>query len=458
MSKPTKLACGLLACGLTFSLAAPVFAEEEVQVPAVTAETPAPEAKEITETAPEATEEAPQAQLKAAAVAAAVPNTDVSFVKDATTTPADFVTVSDASTTLAFKAGTEPKTAVAGTFSTTIVATLADTTTQEFVVSYKVTEPAKAPVKEAALATAKTNVTTEINVAVKDPSKFVTATSGVTLSFVKAPAVNRLGAQTVTVAATNGTTTENIVANYTVVDTTKPVIDVFEDDFYVSQGEDWAADELVDATDNSGFVKIYFANGQDYLDTSKEGKQTVEIIAEDASGNTSSVTLTYTVVSEDFSFFDAPVIDFNKSTATDIYGTAEPLTTVMILDEDGELLGFADADAKGNFHIKLDTALKNGQSIYIGSVDMDTGEFSDLSYVTFLGEDLKVEPVDKAEKPAVTQAVKQASAKAPTAPAAPTKTTTLKELPKTGDNSSAGLVFAGFLVSGLAVALLRKRG
>lgn len=74
MSKSTKLACGLLACGLTFSLAAPVFAEEEAPVPAVTAETPAPEAKEITETAPETTEETPQAQLKTAAVAAVQKN------------------------------------------------------------------------------------------------------------------------------------------------------------------------------------------------------------------------------------------------------------------------------------------------------------------------------------------------------------------------------------------------
>lgn len=457
MSKSTKLACGLLACGLTFSLAAPVFAEEEVQVPAVTAETPtpAPEANEITEAAPDATEETPEAKLQVAAVAA-TQKADVSFVKDATTTPADFVTVADASTTLTYKAGTEPKTSVAGTFSTTIVATLADTTTQEFVVSYKVTEPAKAPVKAVALATAKTNVTTEINVAVKDPSKFVTATSGVTLSFVKAPAVNRLGTQTVTVAATNGTTTENIVVNYTVVDTTKPVIDVYEDDFYVSQGEDWAAEELVDATDNSGFVKLYFANGQAYLDTSKEGTQTVEIIAEDASGNTSSVTLTYTVVGEDFYFFDAPVVDFTKTTATDVYGTAEPLTTVMILDESGELLGFADADAIGNFHVKLDTALKNGQTIYLWSADMDTGEFSDLSEATFLGEKLKVESVDNAKKPTVAQAVKKTSFKAH--PATPAKVSTLKALPKTGDNSSAGLVFAGFLVSGLAVALLRKRG
>ncbi|KGL39132.1 hypothetical protein BMT55_01160 [Listeria newyorkensis] len=456
MSKPTKLACGLLACGLTFSLAAPVFAEEEVQVPAVTAETPAPEAKEITETAPEATEEAPQAQLKAAAVSAAVPKTDVSFVKDATTTPADFVTVSDASTTLAFKAGTEPKTAVAGTFSTTIVATLADTTTQEFVVSYKVTEPAKAPVKAAALATAKTNVTTEINVAVKDPSKFVTATSGVTLSFVKAPAVNRLGAQTVTVAATNGTTTENIVANYTVVDTTKPVIDVFEDDFYVGIDEEWYAEELVDATDNSGFVKVYFENGKEFLDTSTEGPHTTVIIAEDASGNTSSVTLSYEVLGEDAYFFDAPVVNVAKTTATDVYGKAEPNTTVFIVSEDGEeLLGMGDADADGNFHIKLDTPLVNGQTVLLASIDFETGEYSNESSFTFKQSALSVSPapVENTVKPAVIQAVKKAAA-----PAAPTKTTTLKELPKTGDNSSAGLVFAGFLVSGLAVALLRKRG
>ncbi|MBC1435348.1 LPXTG cell wall anchor domain-containing protein [Listeria rocourtiae] len=453
MSKTTKLACGLLACGLTFSLAAPVFAEEETQAPVT--ETVAPETNDTTETT--TTEDStPKAQLK---TVAAVQKENVSFVKDTTPVVTDFIAVSDASTTLAYKAGTEPKTTVAGTFSTTIVATLADATTQEFIVSYTVTEPVKATAKVAALATAKTNVTTEINEAVKDPSKFVTATAGVTLSFVKAPVVNRLGAQTVTVTATDGTTTENITASYTVVDTTKPEIEVYEDNFYVGLDEDWYVEELVDATDNSGFVKTYFANGKETLDTSKEGTFAVEVIAEDASGNTSSVTLTYTVVGEDFYFFDAPVVNVAKTTATDIYGTAEPLTTVLILTEDGDLFGMADADENGNFHIELEEALVNGQTVFLVSMDMDTGEFSDVAEFTFQGGTLKVDPVDTTKKPSITQVVKKAPVPVKTTPvAAPAKATTLKELPKTGDNSSAGLVFAGFLVSGLAVALLRKRG
>ncbi|WP_430536373.1 Ig-like domain-containing protein [Listeria rocourtiae] len=461
MSKTTKFAGGLLACGLTFSLAAPVFAEEETQVPEAITEAVVPEASETTETTPAtdevttAEENTPKAQLK---TAVAVQKEDVSFVKDATPAVTDFVTASDASTTLAYKAGTEPKTSIAGTFSTTIVATLADTTTQEFIVSYTVTEPAKAPVEAAPLATAKTNVTTEINTAIKDPSKFVTAATGVTLSFVKAPVVNRLGVQTVTVVATDGTTTENIPVSYTVVDTTKPEIEVYEDDFYVGLDEDWYVEELVDATDNSGFVKTYFANGRETLDTSKEGTFTVEVIAEDASGNTSSVTLTYTVMGEDFYFFDAPVVNKTKTTSTDIYGTAEPLTTVFIISENGEeLLGMADADENGNFHAKLDAALVKGQTVFLISMDMDTGEFSDVSEFTFQGDSLKVNPVDNAEKPAIVQTVKKAPVK-PIAAPAPVKATTLKELPKTGDNSSTGLVFAGFLVSGLAVALLRKRG
>ncbi|MBC6314448.1 LPXTG cell wall anchor domain-containing protein [Listeria grandensis] len=439
-NRSTKLACGLLACGLTLSLATPVFAEEEVKTPVTYADPATPETKD-----------AAPVQLAATAL---TPNANITFVKDATTTPADFVTIQETGTTLTFKAGTEAKTAVAGTFQTTIIATFADTTTQEIVADYTVTEPAKAPVKAAAaLATAKANVTTEINVAVKDPSKFVTATSGVTLSFAKAPAVNRIGAQTVTVVATDGTTTENIIVNYTVVDTTKPVIDVYDNNFYVSADEEWYADELVDATDNSGFVKLYFANGQETLDTSKEGKQTVEIIAEDASGNTASATLTYTVVGEDFYFFDAPVVNVAKTTATDVFGTAEPLTTVVILSEDGVSLGQSDADENGNFHIKLGTPLVTGQTVFLGSFDMDTGEFSDLAEFTFQGGTLKVDPVENAEKPSITQVVKKAPIKVATV----AKTTNLKSLPKTGDESTSGLVFAGLLISGIAVAVLRKR-
>ncbi|MBC6310705.1 LPXTG cell wall anchor domain-containing protein [Listeria sp. FSL L7-1582] len=76
--------------------------------------------------------------------------------------------------------------------------------------------------------------------------------------------------------------------------------------------------------------------------------------------------------------------------------------------------------------------------------------------MTQLSSHSKVDIGYTTKKPSITQVVKQTPAKA--APVAPTKTTDLKELPKTGDNRSAGLVFAGFLVSGLAVALLRKRG
>ncbi|EUJ40858.1 cell wall anchor domain-containing protein [Listeria weihenstephanensis FSL R9-0317] len=451
-NKTTKLACGLLACSLTFSLAAPVFAEEVAQTPATYTDEVTPETKDVTTTV-ETT--VPTAKVAADTV---ISKSDVSFVKDAATAPADFVTITDANAkpVLSYKAGTEATTVKAGTFSTTVIATFDDATTQEVVASYTVTEPVKTPVKAAALATAKSNVTTEINVAAKDPSKFVTASAGVTLSFVKAPVVNRLGAQTVTVAATDGTTTENISATYTVVDTTKPVIEAIEDDFYVGIDEDWTADELVDATDNSGFVKVYFENGKEFLDTSKEGNFTTVIVAEDASGNTSSITLSYEVLGDDVYFFDAPVVNVSKSTKLDIYGKAEPLTTVMIFDEDGNIIGEDQANDEGDFHIRFDKAdaLVNGQTIYLWSVDMETGEYSDVSEFTYVGEELKVEPADTNTKPAVVQAVKKATVKAAT----PAKTTNLKALPKTGDSSSAGLVFAGLLVSGIAAALLRKRG
>ncbi|MBC1227333.1 LPXTG cell wall anchor domain-containing protein [Listeria booriae] len=448
-NKTTKLACGLLACGLTLSLTTPVFAEE----------TQTPTTLDATTTQETNTNAAPTT----ATTGSVTPKTDVTFTKNATVTPADFVTITDTtnSPTLAFKSGAEATTTAAGTFTATIIATFADTTTQEITADYTVTEPAAKPIvkADAALATAKTGVTTEINVAVTDPSKFVTAASGVTLSFAKAPVVNRLGAQTVTVAATNGTTTENITATYTVVDTTKPVITVDEEDFYVFIDEEWTADELVSATDNSGFVKVYFENGKEFLDTTTEGSHTTVIVAEDASGNTSSVTLSYEVLGDDIYFFDAPVVDVNKTTATDIYGKAEPNTTVFIISEDGQdLLGVAEADANGNFHSKLETPLVKGQTVYLISIDEETGEMSDVAEFTFQGGKLQVSPVEDTKKPAVVKTAQKADpAPVVKTQTPPTTTTNMKELPKTGDNSSAGIVFAGLTISALAAFYLRKR-
>ncbi|EUJ45530.1 LPXTG cell wall anchor domain-containing protein [Listeria riparia] len=445
-NKTTKLACGLLACGLTLSLTTPVFAEE-TQTPttldgATTQET-------NTDATPATT-----------TTSSVTPKTDTTFTRNATVIPADFVTITDTTNgpALAFKSGAEATTTAAGTFTTTIIATFADATTQEITVNYTVTEPIAKPTvaTDAALGTAKTGVTTEINVAVKDPSKFVTAASGVTLSFAKAPVVNRLGAQTATVIATNGTTTENITATYTVVDTTKPVITADENDFYIGIDEEWTADELVTATDNSGFVKVYFENGKKFLDTATEGSHTTVVVAEDASGNTSSVTLSYEVIGDDVYFFDAPVVDVNKTTATDVYGKAEPNTAVFIISEDGQtLLSMTDADANGNFHSKLETPLVKGQTIYLISMDEETGEMSDVAEFTFQGGKLQVAPVENTKKPAVVNTVQ----KVDSAPATktPTPPTTIKELPQTGDNSATGIVFAGLTISALAAFYLRKR-
>ncbi|RDX01370.1 LPXTG cell wall anchor domain-containing protein [Listeria kieliensis] len=305
------------------------------------------------------------------------------------------------------------------------------------------------------LAVAKANVSVEINSSVT-PAYFAEGKSGVALSFKTNPVLSTIGKKSVVIEATDGTTTEEITVSYTVVDTKAPVLSLFENNPEFSLDEEWFADELVDVSDNSGDYEVFFADGSTTLNTSKVGTFSAVIVARDAAGNESRVTLTYTVIDDEDMFdYAAPRIDPVKSTATDVYGTTKPNAHVQLGNENGGVIGEAIADANGNFHIHLTTPLKSGSVVLIWSFILETGEISDIGIYTYghtsLLENTGIKPLQTVKKP-----VK------PAKPAAPVVKTVAKKadpaaLPKTGDAETGGLAAAGTLLAVLAGMYLRKR-
>ncbi|WP_430536500.1 LPXTG cell wall anchor domain-containing protein [Listeria rocourtiae] len=303
------------------------------------------------------------------------------------------------------------------------------------------------------LATAKNNVTLELNGSSATPDMFVTAAANVKLSFKSQPATDKLGAQSVQILASNGSTTQTIPVNYTVVDTTKPFISQ-DDVFYAWPGEEWTAEELVNATDNSGYVKVYFQNGAKYLDTANIGANSTVIVAEDASGNISTLDFQYEVISVmGIMLYSAPSVNFDMSTDTDIYGGTEPDTTLFVITEESEeVLAETRVDYSGSYHAVLDRPLQPGETAYLIAVD-DNGGVSDVTHYTYGTKQVQeVKSATISKTPANEQTdPQQVAAGTEIVPAR------VEELPKTGDSNTNGFVAFGLLISATALFYLRKR-
>ncbi|UWD78641.1 Ig-like domain-containing protein [Curtobacterium flaccumfaciens] len=92
-----------------------------------------------------------------------------------------------------------------------------------------------------------------------------------------------------------------------------------------------------------------------------DGEHKLELIAEDKAGNTSEETTT--TVDVDTKAPTAPVVTSPSDLADGkgpITGTAEPGSTVIIRDEDGNELGRGEANDDGDFSIELDEPLDDG--------------------------------------------------------------------------------------------------
>ncbi|MBF4583284.1 hypothetical protein ITJ54_11450, partial [Curtobacterium sp. VKM Ac-2865] len=92
-----------------------------------------------------------------------------------------------------------------------------------------------------------------------------------------------------------------------------------------------------------------------------DGKHDLEVVASDKAGNTSDPT--DTTVDVDTKAPDAPKVTSPTDLADGkgpITGTAEPGATVIIRDEDGNVIGQDEADENGNWTVELDEPLKDG--------------------------------------------------------------------------------------------------
>ncbi|EUJ51543.1 LPXTG cell wall anchor domain-containing protein [Listeria fleischmannii] len=306
------------------------------------------------------------------------------------------------------------------------------------------------------LATAKPNVKVEVNAATT-PGYFVTVENETSVTFKSKPDVSSIGNKSVVIVATDGVTTEEITVPYVVTDTQKPTIEVWDTENIVGLNEpDWYAEDFVSVDDNSDDYEVFFANGRETLDTSKVGTFNTVIVARDAAGNEASVTLTYEVVDFDSEFdeyydYEAPTIDKAKSNASVVYGKTRPNTLVAAISETSDMpVGYVFADDNGQFELHLKNALKNGETVYIMSMDLFTGESSDIAEYTYSGEKVMVNQVSKNNQTPVKTATKVASTTE--------KDPEVSALPKTGDSPGAeGLVAIGALATLLATVYLRKR-
>ncbi len=234
----------------------------------------------------------------------------------------------------------------------------------EVVQPKQVTEP---------LATAKTDVEIEINTPVT-PLDFVTVKSGVSLSYKTEPDVASTGNKSVTIIATDGVTTEEIVVNYEVWD-----------------------------------------------DTPRFGM-----------------------------YYGAPIFDFDKSDALNIYGQTVPnaLVVAFFKIENG-FDATAWADKYGNFHIKLKEPLKNHEAIQVSSMTLFDDQKSEVTEYIYTE---KLEAPKQTNKPIVGKVKVDKMTKG-------TANNATEILPKTGDaNTSRGIIAVGALTTLLATIYLRKRG
>ena len=93
-----------------------------------------------------------------------------------------------------------------------------------------------------------------------------------------------------------------------------------------------------------------------------EGDHDVEVVAQDDDGNTSDPT-PVTVVAPDVTPPDAPINttpEFLADGTGPFTGAAEPGSTVIVRDADGNELGRAEADENGQFTVVLDDKLADG--------------------------------------------------------------------------------------------------
>src|SRR5690554_4576919 len=101
------------------------------------------------------------------------------------------------------------------------------------------------------------------------------------------------------------------------------------------------------------------------LDEPLTNGEEVEVTATDEAGNESEPT---TATAPDTTAPDAPSAEFND-TGDAVSGEAEPGSTVIVRDADGNELGRTTADEDGSYTVELDEPLTNGEEVEVTATD-----------------------------------------------------------------------------------------
>ncbi|OTG83346.1 hypothetical protein B9T33_02760 [Acinetobacter sp. ANC 5054] len=114
------------------------------------------------------------------------------------------------------------------------------------------------------------------------------------------------------------------------------------------------------------------------LSDSLQAGETAKVIVEDKAGNKSEAQTVE--MGKDTLRPDQPKIEVNKA-GTELVGTAEPNSTIQILDANSQVIATTTADANGQFKITLNPALSDSNKVTIIVVD-DAGNQSTPLSVT----------------------------------------------------------------------------
>ncbi|POU15427.1 hypothetical protein C3420_16065, partial [Acinetobacter sp. ACNIH3] len=188
---------------------------------------------------------------------------------------------------------------------------------------------------------------------------------------------------TATDAAGNESDSVTAVAD-TATDTTAPevpVIEGFDGTTVVGTAEpgstitvrDAAGNELATATaDEEGNFSVV-------LEPAVEDGAEVEVTATDAAGNESASVTAVADTATDTTAPEVPVIEGFDGTT--VVGTAEPGSTIIVSDTEGNELATATADEEGNFSVVLEPAIDDGAEVEVTATDAAGNESASVTAV-----------------------------------------------------------------------------
>ncbi len=198
-----------------------------------------------------------------------------------------------------------------------------------------------------------------------------TATAGSDGSYTVTLGTPQTNGEDVGVTATDGAGNTSGSTDATAPDLTAPDAPTaaFNDDGTIVSGTAEPG-STVTVTDADGHSLGTATAGSDgsytvTLGTPQTNGEDVGVTATDGAGNTSGPAQ---ATAPDFTAPDAPTAAFNDD-GTMVSGTAEPGSTVTVIDADGHSLGTATAGSDGSYTVTLSTPQTNGEDVGVTAAD-----------------------------------------------------------------------------------------